>query len=310
MVFVVSAVLWVDFDADSPEDRKAATGLLYQARPLAQLQAHQGLVHASTASEFMCQGRRYRCRELDQLLGIEKPELISLSRLTKRAYLGCGPAVHEPRCSSGRRKCSSSYAPVQLYVVRNVINDSKSTKQGEIIKDENTAIKYLISEGMISPSEFCPFCSGENITLRRKNWSCCKKKLPKIRVTIQEALLRQNQTEIEGILNFFMTYYAKHFRRLLITSLDFVYMQTGRPGVIVEIYEFGLGNNKLHRRHPSHGLPIPAVSEAWVIGGVELTRKRRLFLFEVSDRTANTFMPVITAHVIEGSPIITDFQGL
>ncbi|KII74594.1 hypothetical protein RF11_16204 [Thelohanellus kitauei] len=58
------------------------------------------------------------------------------------------------------------------------------------------------------------------------------------------------------------------------------------------------GKNKHHRGHP--------VSGAWVLDGGERTRQRRLFLVEVSDRTANTLMSVITTHVLEGSTIFTD----
>ncbi|KII62620.1 hypothetical protein RF11_02417 [Thelohanellus kitauei] len=75
-------------------------------------------------------------------------------------------------------------------------------------------------------------------------------------------------------------------------------MIIGGPGVIVEIYECKPGKNKHHRGHP--------VNEVWVLGGVERTRQRKLFLVEVPDRTANTLLSIISTHILPGSTIITD----
>ncbi|KII61214.1 hypothetical protein RF11_11299 [Thelohanellus kitauei] len=99
-----------------------------------------------------------------------------------------------------------------------------------------------------------------------------------------------------------MMYYAKHLRKLVSASLDFVDMQIGGPGIEVEIDECKLGKNTHHKGH--------TLSGAWVLGGVERTRQRRLFLVEVPDRTANTLSSAITTHVLEGSTIIRLFQQL
>ncbi|KII60508.1 hypothetical protein RF11_05582 [Thelohanellus kitauei] len=88
------------------------------------------------------------------------------------------------------------------------------------------------------------------------------------------------------------------FRRLMSIDHEFEDMIIGGPGDIVEIYECKLGKNKHHRGHP--------VNEVWVLGGVERTRQRKLFLVEVPDRTANTLLSIISTHILPGSTIITD----
>ncbi|KII70540.1 hypothetical protein RF11_14858 [Thelohanellus kitauei] len=75
-------------------------------------------------------------------------------------------------------------------------------------------------------------------------------------------------------------------------------MQIGGQDVVVEIDECKLGKYKHHTGHE--------VNSAWVLGGVEKTIERRLFLIEVPDRTANILLSIISTHVLEGSTIITD----
>src|SRR5262249_44142369 len=57
-------------------------------------------------------------------------------------------------------------------------------------------------------------------------------------------------------------------------------MMIGGPGVVVEIDESKFGKRKYHRGHRVEGV--------WVLGGVERTEERRLFVESVPDRTAAT----------------------
>ncbi|KII68560.1 hypothetical protein RF11_08690 [Thelohanellus kitauei] len=82
------------------------------------------------------------------------------------------------------------------------------------------------------------------------------------------------------------------------TSLDLVNIQTGGPGIVVEIDQLKLWKNKHHTWHP--------VSNIWALGCVDQTRERRLFFIEFLHKTANSLISVITTHVLEWSIIITD----
>ncbi|KII65468.1 hypothetical protein RF11_14391 [Thelohanellus kitauei] len=146
----------------------------------------------------------------------------------------------------------------------------------EIFNGENAAIRYLISEGVISPPELCP---KKKLELLQKN---CRKEESLFKGTFfYKSKLKINQIleiayiwvgctkipnskKITGISKPTMTYYSKNLRRLVSASLDFVDMQIGGPGIEGEIDECKLMKNKHHRRNP--------VSGAWVLGGVERTR--------------------------------------
>ena len=67
---------------------------------------------------------------------------------------------------------------------------------------------------------------------------------------------------------------------------------------MVEIDESKFGKRKYHRGDRVDGV--------WVIGGVERTKQRRVFLTTVSDRTASTIADIITRFVLPGSIIYTD----
>ncbi|CAO3593752.1 unnamed protein product [Absidia cylindrospora] len=69
--------------------------------------------------------------------------------------------------------------------------------------------------------------------------------------------------------------------------------------IIVEIDESKFGKAKHHRGHEVEGV--------WVVGGVEKTRQRKVFVTTVVDRGANTMKNVITRFVLPGSIIRTDF---
>lgn len=69
--------------------------------------------------------------------------------------------------------------------------------------------------------------------------------------------------------------------------------------IIVEIDESKFGKRKYHRGHRVEGV--------WVVGGVERTQERRVFLMTVPRRDATTLRAVIETNVNQGSTIHTDF---
>jgi transposase-like protein len=95
-----------------------------------------------------------------------------------------------------------------------------------------------------------------------------------------------------------ITSYFSYFRQLVADSLDFVDMQIGGEDVIVELDESKFGKRKYHRGHRVEGV--------WVLGGVERTTERKIFLVQVPDRSAATLLPIIARHVLPGSIVHTD----
>ena len=67
---------------------------------------------------------------------------------------------------------------------------------------------------------------------------------------------------------------------------------------MVEIDESKFGKRKFNRGHRVEG--------CWVLGGVERTEERRLFVITVPDRSAVTLLDAIKEHVREGNVIVTD----
>jgi len=81
-------------------------------------------------------------------------------------------------------------------------------------------------------------------------------------------------------------------------SLDQEDYQIGGPGIVVELDESKFGKRKQHRGHHVEGV--------WVLGGVERTRERKLFMVTVADRSAETLELEILRHVLPGSIVVTD----
>jgi transposase-like protein len=95
-----------------------------------------------------------------------------------------------------------------------------------------------------------------------------------------------------------ITAYVKYYRQLVMETLDDMDMMIGGPGIEVEIDESKLGKRKYHRGHRVEGV--------WVLGGVERTDDRKMFLSSVPDRSTETLMNIIVRHVHPDAIILTD----
>jgi transposase-like protein len=89
-----------------------------------------------------------------------------------------------------------------------------------------------------------------------------------------------------------------YFRKLVESDLEEEDTLIGGEGVIVEIDESKLGKRKYNRGH--------VVDGAWVIGGVEKTPERKVFLVPIEQRNRESLLPVILQHVRQGSIVRTD----
>ena len=70
-----------------------------------------------------------------------------------------------------------------------------------------------------------------------------------------------------------ITKFYQHYRNLIAATLDEEDTQIGGQGIEVEIDESKIAKRKYNRGHRING--------AWVIGGVEKTEARKVFLVEI-----------------------------
>ena len=95
-----------------------------------------------------------------------------------------------------------------------------------------------------------------------------------------------------------VTHFLAEFRGLFENSIEESACVIGGEDIIVEIDECKISKRKYHKGHHVEG--------AWIVGGIERTEKRRLFLVRVENRDANSLAEVITTYVRPGSIIHTD----
>lgn len=95
-------------------------------------------------------------------------------------------------------------------------------------------------------------------------------------------------------------------RTLFIVSIDVLFDNNFFTGgrnveghrIIVEIDESKFGKRKYHNGHHVEGV--------WVLGGVERTPERKVFLQVVEERTTPNLRNIIVDHVLPGSLVHTD----
>lgn len=73
--------------------------------------------------------------------------------------------------------------------------------------------------------------------------------------------------------------------------------ENGKP-IVVEVDESKFGKRKNHKGHPVEGV--------WVVGGVERTPERKVFLTTVEDRKKDTLHLILSTWIKAGSEIRTD----
>lgn len=190
----------------------------------------------------------------------------------------------------------------------------------EIFNTEEATIKYLLEKGIIKPQILCECGQILNINIKRKAYRCyikkCNKEIGIFRDTYLEnrnlkcnkflllaylwicetsnkTIMTMAQHSSQTITNFF-----NEARQIIMTSLTDDDSQIGGENIIVEIDESKFGKRKHNRGHHVEGV--------WIIGGVERTPERKLFLKVIEKRDAETLLNVINAHVKQGSIIYTD----
>lgn len=92
--------------------------------------------------------------------------------------------------------------------------------------------------------------------------------------------------------------YFEYFRQHVTSTLDENDQKIGGDNIIVEIDETKIAKRKYHRGHHVEG--------AWVLGGVERTEERKVFFKQVTDRSAETLLSVLSEHLLPGTIVHSD----
>jgi transposase-like protein len=195
----------------------------------------------------------------------------------------------------------------------------RSRDLSSLFLDEAKCLEYLREQGAFDLPSQCPVCYGR-IVLHGHFWKCSRKSCRKQESYLKTSFFGQSRMPVNDILELgyywlaqcryesilkitnhspnTVTDYMKHFRDLAAASLDTDDTLVGGDGILVEIDESKFGKRKYNRGHRVEG--------AWVIGGVEATEERKMFVEVVERRDQEAITEVLSRHVLPGSVIVTD----
>ena len=190
-----------------------------------------------------------------------------------------------------------------------------------LFANEDACLAFLQEHGCFDMVRTCSAC-GTQMTLRatRLSFRCGRKscrreealrngsffqasKLPVSKIMqlayfwLQKISV-QAQISMTGLSGDTVCDFNVYFRQLVASALEINDCVIGGENIIVEIDESKFGKRKYHRGH--------AVEGTWVLGGVERTPERKMFIVEVPDRSAETLISVIREYVRPNSIIFTD----
>lgn len=191
----------------------------------------------------------------------------------------------------------------------------------EIAGDEQAAISCLKSKGVFEDSVTCSRCGIDaRFTLSRKSYRCTTKTCRHERSIMKNTFSQSPKLPVNQILELVnlwlkgidptaihhstghawatVTHFCADLRTMVGGMLEDCDTVIGGPGIVVEIDETKMGKRKYHRGHRVEGV--------WVFGGVERTPERKFFAMTVSDRTAETLVPLIQRHIHPGSIVHSD----
>lgn len=193
----------------------------------------------------------------------------------------------------------------------------------DILYNENDCINFLFDKGIINKFKKCLQC-GSSLYVERKLFRCsntrCRKSFSVLKNSCFENnhiscsdmmllgyywLCKANYTTISNITGHSpntIVKYINFFRNLVICSLKNKDEKVGGNNVIVEIDE----SKFIQQKNSNDG--------TWIVGGIERTEKKKIFLKVVKNRNARTLKAIIKKYVKPGSIVMTDmwkgYQGL
>jgi transposase-like protein len=189
----------------------------------------------------------------------------------------------------------------------------------EILFNEDVALAFLIEKHIIYPQPKCHACQG-NTTKYRTTWKCTSRACRKSVSIYRDSCFKQTKLKLSESLAiaYFWLCGDSHskicvktghssqtisrninfLRHIIASNVGIKRKRIGGPGIVVEIDESKFGRRKYNRGHRVEGV--------WVMGGVERTKERGVFLVEVPDRRAETLLKLIKKYVRDGSIVYTD----
>jgi transposase-like protein len=185
--------------------------------------------------------------------------------------------------------------------------------------DEEKAEDFLFDKGVFLRSRRCTACNGHMAHRKCKRlFEClvCRRTLSiragsfffgihlpcnKILYASYLWLLKTQVTSMvqqTGMAIATITKITKDLRGLVSDCVDFEDVQIGGKGIVVEVDESKFGKRKYNRGHRVEGV--------WILGGVERTSERRVFLVRIERRDQKTLLDVLSRHILPGSIVHTD----
>ena len=190
-----------------------------------------------------------------------------------------------------------------------------------IFDDNGECIRFLTSKGVFYPSLVCEHCHRtmrpmvDRCVFRCPGKDCRKELSLRIHtffhgsalscsaimklahmwladVSFHSVVLLSGHST-KTVASFFL-----YFRQLVSSSLVDEDCVIGGKDIIVEVDETKMGKRKYNRGRRVEGV--------WIVGGVEKTSERRLFLATVEDRKRETLIALLSKHIAPGSIIRTD----
>ena len=208
----------------------------------------------------------------------------------------------------------------------NLLNLQKSTPTIRefwlAFPNETATFDYLNALEMFPQRLSCPKCRLNTLRLIPNGLSYkCNKRNCQKQVSIKKGtlffnrkieiteilflgLLRLNKIGIMQVISLsghstdtVVNYYNEFCTRIC-STLTVADTRIDGNGVVVQVGECKMGKRKYHRGH--------GVKGTWILGGVELTDKKKVFLLEIPDRSMATLTSIILDHMLDGSIIVTD----
>lgn len=191
----------------------------------------------------------------------------------------------------------------------------------QLFPTEYDCLVYLLQKGVFDQPQICGSCNTEmRLLIDQQKWRCTKWKCNTKRSLRANSFFAKYHLTCRDILNIgrkwlnkepttsiirstgcasdTICYYLKCFRELIADSLDHEDYIIGGEGIIVEIDETKISKRKYNRGHHVEG--------AWILGGVERTPEKKVFLVEIPDRKATTLLDALSRYIRPGSIVYSD----
>ena len=192
----------------------------------------------------------------------------------------------------------------------------------EVVNDEDTTMYWLQRRNLLASTVDCSKCNTTCRLVPRKDshaWRCPRKGCQAVVSIGDDSFFSGSHLKLNEILS--ITYWwsrkttvntviheTGHSSKSIVDWYNFHRdvcaqyfidhpVQIGGPGKVVEIDESKFGRRKYHRGRYQDG--------HWIFGGVE-RGSGDAFMVEVSDRSAQTLLPIIQQYVRPGTTVLSD----